>query len=74
MSGKIILTNFPMSPSSNKMYSSFRGRLIKSKEARIYVELCNKWALINFAKIQKAINLLKGKSIRVDTCFNKKIG
>lgn len=69
MSETLIFRNFPMSPSSNTMYSSFNGRLIKSKEARIYVDLCNRWALVNFATIQKAINLFKGKSIRVDTCF-----
>lgn len=69
MNTPIIFTNFPMSPSSNSMYSSFNGRLIKSKEARIFVELTKKWSWSHFQKIQAFKAKYENQTLRVDTYF-----
>ena len=65
----LIFRNFPMSPSSNSMYSSVNGRLIKSKEAKIFVELTQKWSWSHFQKTQYLKSKWMDQTVRVDTYF-----
>lgn len=49
------LKKIPLPPSSNQIYASVRGRLIKSQHARIYSNQCQIWALKNF----KLLDMIK---------------
>lgn len=69
MNEPIIFTNFPMSPSSNSMYASVNGRFIKSKEARIFVELTKRWSWSHFNKLKEFKKSYNGQTLRVDTYF-----
>lgn len=51
----IILNKYPLPPTSNQMYTSMHGRLIKSPLAREYVRKTEIYALKN----QKIINVIK---------------
>ena len=48
----MIFKNFPMPPTSNKLYTSVRGRLIKSAEARNFDLKAQRWAYVNNQAIQ----------------------
>lgn len=49
----ITFKQFPLPPSSNQMYSSVRGRLIKSKEARLFDQRCENWAFQRKSMIER---------------------
>ncbi len=49
---KMKLTNFPIPISSNKLYSSFRGRLVKSQAGRQYDNQVQTFVLFNKRKIE----------------------
>lgn len=68
------LEKFPVPPSSNKLYSSFRGRLIKSKDGRDYDNKVQTFVLLNKRKIEsfkKHVNLLleRGPYLSITTVF-----
>lgn len=65
----LIFTNFPMSPSSNKMYASVNGRLIKSKEARNYEGTALQWKWSHLQKIKTFQDNYVNSTIQVDTYF-----
>lgn len=44
---------FPIPPTSNKLYSSFRGRLIKSKDGREFDKAVDFWAYLNKRSIER---------------------
>lgn len=58
-----------MSPSSNKLYSSVRGRLIKSVNGRVYANACHYYALKHSAEINEIHTQCKGRPLRVDCNF-----
>lgn len=65
-----VLKDIPLPPSSNKLYSSVRGRLIKSIEGRKYASEINIYALKNFKiidKIKKQIG--PNDTLRIDRYF-----
>lgn len=47
----IWLVNFPLPPSVNQLYQPFRGRMVKTKHHRQYIDLCILWGRSN----QKAV-------------------
>lgn len=63
------LHRFPIGPSSNQLYASFRGRLIKSSAGRAYSNQCAIWALKNKSALDKLREILRGKTLRVDCAF-----
>lgn len=48
-----VLQKIPLPPTSNKMYASVRGRLIKSIAARKYSASIDRYAMIYFSKIEE---------------------
>ena len=62
-----------MPPSSNNLYASVNGRLVKSKEGRVYSQTCDIWALKNFRVIEairKAVESTKYPfAIELDATF-----
>lgn len=66
---KVKLHGFPLGPSSNQLYASVRGRLIKSFEGRKYAARCALWAANNRLQLLKLRNILKDKTLRVDCIF-----
>lgn len=80
----IKLDKLPMPPTSNKLYSSFRGRLVKSKVGREFEEKIEFYALTNKRQIQAAKHKIKAlfdigfKGLKIDCTFifhkNKVIG
>jgi len=65
-----VLTRFPLPPSSNQLYASVRGRLIKSMEGRKYDNLVQLFKLKKFKeldRIQKELN--DGSIINIETIF-----
>lgn len=65
-----ILKNFPLSPSSNQLYSSVNGRLIKSQEGRRYAASIQSYALTKHHEIKKIKEELKPSDIlKVDFYF-----
>jgi len=65
----VIFKNLPMSPSSNQLYASVRGRLIKSSEGRNYALKMHIWAQRHKSTIDKLKEILRGKTLRVDCAF-----
>ena len=65
----VVFKNYPMSPSSNSLYASFRGRLIKSNEGRLYVKRVQAWAAPHQKTVLKLREILKDKTLRVDYSF-----
>lgn len=65
----VIFKNLPMSPSSNQLYASVRGRLIKSSEGRNYALKMHIWAQRHKSTIDKLKEILRGKTLRVDCVF-----
>jgi hypothetical protein len=63
------LLRFPMSPSSNKLYASVRGRLIKSASGRTYELTCNTYAALNWSNVVSIRKAVHKKTIRVDYDF-----
>jgi len=65
----IQIKNFPIPPTSNQMYASFRGRLIKSKLNRLYDLKVAKWAMENQALVQEIKAKFTGMQLQVDCKF-----
>lgn len=78
------ITKWPMPPTSNKLYSSFRGRLVKSKDGRAYDDKLDLFKMLYKRKLDVVKNQLKslieehGKCLKISTVFvfhkNKVIG
>lgn len=65
-----VLQKIPLPPTSNKMYASVRGRLIKSIEARKYSASIDRYAMIYFSKIESIKNSIpKNSTIDVHCDF-----
>lgn len=70
MSKKYILNKFPMSPSSNQLYASVRGRLIKSAAGKAYEGMVVVYGLRNRRVIDNIMSDLKEDcELRVDCRF-----
>lgn len=75
----ITFSEFPMPPSSNHLYSAYKGRLIKSKEGRLFDQRCHEWAFFRKSMIEREKQRIEairanGKGFNV-TClfiFHKK--
>lgn len=67
----MILTKFPMPPSSNQLYASFKGRFIKSVEGRRFDSSAKAFELINCRKLDAIkAEMAKTKSFWfIDTKF-----
>ncbi len=65
----VTFKRWPMSISSNQLYASVRGRLIKSSEGRRYTTQVMHWALENRSALDKIRSILRGKTLRVDCAF-----
>lgn len=65
----VTFKRFPMSISSNQLYASVRGRLIKSSAGRHYVAKTYLWANKNRSVVNKLKEILRGKTLRVDCAF-----
>lgn len=64
-----ILKRIPIPPTSNNLYASVRGRLIKSIEGRKYESALKLYSIRNFKILDKIkSNLKPSDSLRVD-CF-----
>lgn len=63
------LNGFPMAPTSNQMYASVRGRLIKSNAARIYEQRCKAWSYSKLHLLEEIKTMVGDKALRVDMCF-----
>lgn len=70
----IILKKYPLPPTSNNLYSSVNGRLIKSKIARLYEFEVFNYSLRNINLINKIKNDFINCELKIDTyfIFNKK--
>ncbi len=66
----MILDYFPLPPSSNQLYSSFRGRLIKSKIGRAYDVAVLVFELKNMKYISDISRTAKElKTLKINTTF-----
>jgi hypothetical protein len=65
----IKLTRLPLPPSINGLYTSARGRLIKSSEGRIYDQKMQVYKLRNFKLIDEITNEFKDCCLKVDRYF-----
>ncbi len=65
----VTFRKWPMSISSNQLYASVRGRLIKSSAGRNYSKQVQTWAQKNKGTIDKLKVILRGKTLRVDCAF-----
>lgn len=65
----VIFKRWPMSVSSNQLYASVNGRLIKSDAGRNYSLQVHAWAQKNKSTIDKLKAILRGKTLRVDCAF-----
>lgn len=66
----LILKKIPIPPTSNNLYSSVRGRLIKSIEGRKYEAALKLYSLRNFKLIEKIKEQLKpNDTLRVECYF-----
>ena len=71
----IKITKWPMPPTQNKLYSSFRGRLVKSKEGREYDAKLDLFKMLYKRKLdvlKKDIGSLiieHGKCLKISTIF-----
>lgn len=70
---EFLFNTFPMPPTSNHMYASVQGRLIKSKESREYRQRCDFWALRNIRVLNAVRDAISKTSlphtIELDTTF-----
>ncbi len=65
-----ILRNFPLPPSSNQLYASVRGRLIKSVEGRKYDAAVSLYKLRKFIDLDKITNAFSNAGIlEIETIF-----
>lgn len=65
-----VLKRIPLPPSSNQLYSSRRGRLIKSIEGRGYEAAINLYAIRNFKILDKIKSELKpDDTLKIDRYF-----
>jgi hypothetical protein len=66
----LVLKKYPLNSSSNKMYASVRGRLIKSKLARLYESEVYDYYLRNQKSFDKIKEIITEQNlIKLDTYF-----
>lgn len=65
-----MLKGFPLPPSSNQLYSSVRGRLVKSMEGRKYSNLVQIYKIKKFREVDKIASAFKpDELLNVETIF-----
>lgn len=64
-----VLKNYPLPPSSNDLYASVRGRLVKTKMARLYEFEVQSYKLNQHSFIEEIKSRLKDEMIIVDCVF-----
>lgn len=65
-----ILTKFPLPPSSNQLYASVRGRLVKSQEGRKYDNLIQLYKLKKFRDLERITHAFTDADVlNIETIF-----
>ncbi len=71
--GPLVIANFPMPPSINRMYMVSRNRIIKSKDYRLYEGEIYQWLTVHRAEvagIREYFKDISGYVINVDATFH----
>lgn len=63
------LKGFPMSPTSNTLYTPINSRLVKSNAGRMYESKVKFWSFSKFKLLQEIKSTFKDKHLQVDCVF-----